>query len=40
MNGISGSTPLIHLKREKIKIDIVNTNTIEPKLDKGIIRVR
>ena len=40
INGISGSTPLIHWKIEKIKIDSENTNTIEPNSTKGKIRNR
>ena len=38
MKGISGSTPLIHRKTEKIKIESVNTNTIIPNSAKGKMR--
>ena len=40
IRGISGSTPLIHWNIEKIKIDNVNINTIEPNSTKGKIRRR
>ena len=40
MNGISGSTPLIQLKIEKIKIDRVNKNIIAPNSDEGNNRIR
>ena len=40
INGISGSTPLIQLKIEKIKIDRVNKNIIAPNSDEGNNRIR
>ena len=40
INGNSGSIPFRHWKIEKIKIDSVNTNTIEPNSAIGKMRKR